>query len=86
MAKLCTSELSFLVFLYTIELLLQRKRPHICVEMQASNESKDMDGIVEGLAQLDAENPYFDVSMHQEKEFLVRRLVNKTNLLLRVGL
>ena len=47
--------------------------------MQVNDDNENEDGIVEGLVDLGAANPYLNAPIHQEREFLHKQIVNGTN-------
>ena len=62
----CTEHAQFL----SPHSVIKRWRPQIHVRMQANDENENENGAIEGLAHLNAENPYQGAPIHREEQFL----------------
>ena len=54
----------------------KRSRPHIRVRMQANDDNQNEEDALEGLAQLEQQNPYAGAPIHREEQFRDSNRVN----------
>jgi len=54
----------------------KRSRPQIRVRMQENDDNQDEEDALEGLAQLEQQNPYQGAPIRREEQFRVSNLVN----------